>query len=46
MIPADEDRFCERCGVSRDLHYNPDDPDVTDCNNAERKAELIERFPL
>ena len=36
-----DDLFCDKCGVSLDLH---DGDDEQDCRNAERRAELIEGF--
>ena len=34
------DRFCDECGVSKDLHYGDDD-----CFNAGQRARLIELWP-
>lgn len=36
---AADDRFCDECGVSLDLHFYDGD-----CEGADRRAELIEQF--
>lgn len=33
---AGDDRFCEHCDVSKDLHYGEDD-----CEGAGRRADLV-----
>lgn len=38
------DRFCDHCGVARDLHPDPDDPQRWDCEAAEAKAKFIDDF--
>lgn len=42
--PNDDDRFCDRCGVVRELHSDPDDPTEADCRTAVRKTELMGAF--
>jgi hypothetical protein len=39
-------RFCSECGVTLDLHYDPDpaDPDPSSCESADAKARLMESF--
>lgn len=37
----DDDRFCEDCGVSLDLHYGEDD-----CEGADARAFLLERWGI
>lgn len=36
---AADDRFCEECGVTLDLHYDEDD-----CEGADAKARLLDTF--
>lgn len=40
-----EQQFCDGCGVSLDLHPNPDEsPSDFDCEIANRKAGLLGQF--
>ena len=41
-----DERFCGRCEVVRELHPDPsnDDPYPWECDVAERKADMMDRF--
>jgi len=41
-------QFCDNCGVSLDLHdlLDGDEPTPSDCDHADAKASLLERFPF
>lgn len=38
------DRFCDECGVSRDLHHDAADPEPWDCEAADAKARFMDDF--
>jgi hypothetical protein len=41
-----DERFCDECEVSKDLHCDPDFPTPADCVVAGRKADLLARIPF
>lgn len=45
-MTAHHDRFCDACGVSRDLHPGgiADEPEPWECEAADRKATFVDDF--